>query len=93
MSGVSQMRRGLRKFLAAVIVTIPSAYILWQWGYVDEPLFPELSYRGVDAHLSGADDPAFWTYVPWVFAIFIVMTIATTIIDRILANVLSDRRA
>lgn len=89
---MGSFRSGLRHFLATVIVTIPSAYILWQWLYVDEPLFEGLSYEGVDARLSGADDPAFWTYVPWVFLIFVIMTLATTIVDRILAKLFTVKQ-
>lgn len=86
------LRRILRLALAMLLVAVPSAYLLWQWAYLREPVLPGLSYASFNEKLTDAWEPPFWTYAIWVFLVFVVMSALTRVLDRLLGRVFPAER-
>lgn len=85
-----RIRNLVRHGLAMVLVAFPSAYVIWQWSNVTNPVLPSMSYASVNETLAGDRTPAFWTYAIWVLVLFAVMSVLTHLVNALLRRVFPD---
>jgi len=74
-----------------VLASVPSAYAFWQWSHAADPFLPGLSYTAFDQRLSDAPGPALWTYMLWVFLVFIAMSLLTNFLALVLQRAFPQR--
>jgi hypothetical protein len=87
---LSPIRRALRWTISSLLVTLPVAYLFWNWRYEEHPVLEAISYEALNERFTEGDPAPFWTYVLYFLLAILVINTATAVVAGILGRIFPD---
>lgn len=88
---MSPVRKLLRWAIAALLVTIPATYLLWQWRFEEHKVLGRLSYEAFHERVASNSAESYWTYFLYALGVIGSVNALTALVAWGIGRVFPDR--